>query len=283
MNTGYTVKQSAELLCAVRWVLGRLATITRLWSVKSISSHVASCVAVDEASDEVVDEACVWLHTVSGCLDTHKKMFDSLQPDSEALSAYSECSTGCSACESARSETSSECSSSSECSVCESDRVNALNALSATDLGAVQQLILVLRVFIPHMLGLCQRVEQNCAPHCDAYLARAARMMRLELEFDRYRGEKLFSQIITMEAEASPAEASKASGESVVTSGEPSVSDMSSEPAATSDEPSVSAAISDEDYYQMHADAIDEKSGGAATWIAENGLVAAELLVPYYS
>lgn len=261
MSIGYTVKQTAELMQAVRWVLGRLATITRLWSVKSASSHVAVDEACDESRDEVVDEACVWLHTVSGCLDTHKKVFDGLQPDSEALSAYRECSTL------TKCSTRSGCSSHSERGVCESDRGNALNALSATDLVAMQQLILVLRVFIPHMLDMCQRIEQNCASHCDAHLARAARMMRLELEFDRYRGEKLFSQIITVDVEALAADVSGESAESGDASG------GFSEFVAMS-------AVSGEDYYQMHANAIDETSGGAATWIAENGLVAAELLAP---
>ena len=67
---GYSVAQTARLVCALRWVCGRLSEILEAWAAEAAASDA------------------VELRALSRCLASHRERIDGLQPDSELMAPW---------------------------------------------------------------------------------------------------------------------------------------------------------------------------------------------------
>ena len=67
---GYSVAQTARLVCSLRWVCGRLSEILEAWATEAAASDV------------------VELRGLSRRLASHRERIDGLQPDSELMASW---------------------------------------------------------------------------------------------------------------------------------------------------------------------------------------------------
>ncbi len=149
-GSGYTAVQTARLVSAMRWVLGRLFEITGVWATDAAAADSAAAA-----------ETAVWLATLSRLLGVHREAFDELQPDSVLLAEHHRAAPVRANIESALTEL----------------------ADAASDWS--QHLATAQRVLIPQTERACAEIERTGAAHCDAALMRAARATRADLEYHR--------------------------------------------------------------------------------------------------
>ena len=71
MSRGYSVAQTARLVCALRWVCGRLSEILEAWAAEAA-----------EAGESDHAPAGVRLAELSRQLAVHRETLDGFQPDS---------------------------------------------------------------------------------------------------------------------------------------------------------------------------------------------------------
>lgn len=144
MSTGYSALQTARLVSALRWACGRSSEILGVWAGQAAAAGGH-------------DEAAVGLTVLSRRLASHRQVLDGLQPDSERLAEW-------------RQPVPADAS-----------LVDALDEIAATE-GLSERLAVAEEVFAPQLAGVYEQIGEHAAPHCDAALASAARLLRHDLD-----------------------------------------------------------------------------------------------------
>ena len=180
MSRGYSVAQTARLVCALRWSCGRLSEILEAWAAQAADTpeRTETAQAADtperteaaQAADtpertEAVQAADTPEHAgaaaamweLSRRLAAHRETLDGLQPDSELMTSWREAAPA------------------------DGSLVAALDEIAALK-GSVERLDIARKVLVPQLLGVYAAIGDHAAPHCDAALASAVRALRHDLD-----------------------------------------------------------------------------------------------------
>lgn len=145
MSRGYSVAQTARLVCGLRWACGRLSEILDAWAGQAAAAggpHAAAAVRLAELSRR---------------LAVHRETLDGLQPDSERMAAWRPAAPA------------------------DQALVAALDEVAMLE-GPFERLAVAEEVFVPALAGVYREIGEHAAPHCDAALASAARALRHDLD-----------------------------------------------------------------------------------------------------
>ncbi len=150
---GFTLVETARIVADLRVVLARLFELTGGWAHHAVTDNA--------------NQAGTWLSTVSRHLGDHFERFEALQPDSELLANRP---TGAPSAAAAR---------------------DLLEQLRGERRDPWWTFALTLGVLLPALESVCAEIESRGAPHCDAALIRAARLLRVDLGDDRRTGHAI--------------------------------------------------------------------------------------------
>lgn len=164
MSRGYSVAQTARLVCALRWACGRLAEMLDGWAAPAAAArepHAAGAARLAELSRR---------------LAAHREALDGLQPDSELMASWRQAAPAGQAL------------------------VAALEEIAGLE-GPLERLTVAEEVFVPELSDAYRQIGEHAAPHCDAALASVARA--LEHDLDREDSSVGVAQPGAVEAAAS--------------------------------------------------------------------------------
>lgn len=145
MSRGYSVAQTARLVCALRWACGRLAGMLDDWAAQAAAArepHAAGATRLAELSRR---------------LASHRETLDGLQPDSELMASWRQAAPA------------------------DQALVAALEEIAGLE-GPLERLAVAEEVFVPELSKAYRQIGEHAAPHCDAALASAARALRQDLD-----------------------------------------------------------------------------------------------------
>ena len=144
MSRGYSVAQTARLVCALRWACGQLAEMLDGWAARAASApeHAGAAAAVSELSRR---------------LAAHREALDGLQPDSELMAPWRQAAPG------------------------DQALVAALEEIAGLE-GPLERLAVAEDVFVPELSDAYRQIGEHAAPHCDAALASVARALEHDLD-----------------------------------------------------------------------------------------------------
>ena len=145
MSRGYSVAQTARLVCGLRWVCGRLSEVLGVWAQEAAAAGAPHAVA------------SVRLAVLSRRLAAHRETLDGLQPDSQLMASWREAAPA------------------------DPALAAALDTIAATE-GPSERLAVAVAVFVPQLSGVYEQIGEHAAPHCDAALASAAGSLRHDLD-----------------------------------------------------------------------------------------------------
>ena len=167
MSRGYSVAQTARLVCALRWVCGWLSEMFESWAAQAAAApeHAGAAVSMSELSRRLAG---------------HRESLDRLQPDSELMASWRQAAPA------------------------DQSLVATLEEIAALE-GSLERLDIARRVIVPRLHGAYLQIGERAAPHCDAALASAARSLGYDLERDLRDGttapEGVAQQSVVDEAE----------------------------------------------------------------------------------
>ncbi|MXV98762.1 MAG: hypothetical protein F4Z90_08525 [Acidimicrobiaceae bacterium] len=144
MSRGYSVAQTARLVCALRWACGRLAEMLDAWAAQA-------------ASDPEHAEAAAAVSELSRRLASHRETLDGLQPDSELMAPWRQAAPA------------------------DPALAEALDEIAGLA-GPLERLAVAEEVFVPELSDAYRQIGEHAAPHCDAALASAARTLQHDLD-----------------------------------------------------------------------------------------------------
>ena len=150
VSQGYSVAQTARLVCALRWACGRLAEMLESWAAQAaaVSEHAGAAASMSELSRRFAG---------------HRESLDRLQPDSELMAPWRQAAPA------------------------DLSLAATLDEIAALE-GPLERLDIARRVIVPHLLDAYLQIGEQAAPHCDAALASTARSLRHDLGRDRRAG-----------------------------------------------------------------------------------------------
>ena len=147
MSRGYSVSQTARLVCGLRWVCGRLAEMFEGWAADAAEvgePHAARAARLAELSRR---------------LASHRETLDGLQPDSEMMAPWRQAAPA------------------------DPALAEALEEIAGLE-GPSERLAVAEQVFVPELSGAYRQIGEHAAPHCDAALASAALALRQDLDHE---------------------------------------------------------------------------------------------------
>ena len=147
VGRGYSVAQTARLVCGLRWACGRLSEILGVWAAQAAQGGGAHAAAA------------IRLAVLSRLLEAHRETLDGLQPDSELMAPWRLAAPA------------------------DQTLAAALDEIAATE-GPPERLAVAEEVFVPQLSGVYEQIGEHAAAHCDAALASAARSLRHGLDRD---------------------------------------------------------------------------------------------------
>ena len=145
MSRGYSVAQTARLVCALRWACGRLAEMLDDWAARAAAAgepHAAGATRLAELSRR---------------LASHRATLDGLQPDSVLMARWRQAAPA------------------------EQALVAALEEIAGLE-GPLERLAVADEVFVPQLSEAYRQIGEHAAPHCDAALASVARALEHDLD-----------------------------------------------------------------------------------------------------
>lgn len=151
MSHGYSVAQTARLVCALRWVCGRLSEMLGAWAEQPASAGTGRAEGVDSAA------GAARMAELSRLLASHREAFDGVQPDSELMAPWKQAAPA------------------------SPGLARALDGIAALE-GRSERFGVVVAVIAPQLRDACREVCEHAAPHCDAALASAARALGHDLD-----------------------------------------------------------------------------------------------------
>ena len=146
MSRGYSVAQTARLVCALRWTCSRLSEILEAWA--------AQAAAVPEHSDAAAD-----LSQLGDRLASHRARLDGLQPDSELMAPWRQAAPA------------------------DPSLAEALDGIAALE-GQLERLDIARGVLVPELRRVYAEICEHAASHCDGVLIAAARAHGDDLDGD---------------------------------------------------------------------------------------------------
>ena len=144
MSRGYSVAQTARLVCGLRWVCGRLSEILEAW-------------AAQPAATPGHAEAAASMSELSRRLTSHRETLDGLQPDSELMAPWRRAAPA------------------------DPALAEALDEIAGLE-GPPDRIAVAEEVFVPELSGAYRQIGEHAAPHCDGALASAARALEHDLD-----------------------------------------------------------------------------------------------------
>ena len=150
MSRGYSVAQTARLVCALRWSCGRLSEVLEAWAARAADTPEQA-------------EAAAPMWELSRRLASHREALDGLQPDSEMMAAWRQAAPA------------------------DVALVAALDAIAASE-GSVERLDVARKVLVPQLLRACAEICEHAAPHCDGALLSAAGSLGFDLDREHRSG-----------------------------------------------------------------------------------------------
>ena len=146
MTVGYSVAQTARLVCALRWTCSRLSQMLEVWAAQAaaVPAHAGAAVAMSELARR---------------LASHREALDDLQPDSEAMAPWRRAAPA------------------------DPSLAEALDQIAALE-GSQERLDVAREVLVPHLVGTYRQIGEQAAPHCDGALASVARSLGHDLRRD---------------------------------------------------------------------------------------------------
>ena len=163
MSRGYSVAQTARLVCALRWACGRLAEMLDGWAAQAAS-------APEHA------EAAARMSELGRRFASHREALDGLQPDSKLMAPWRQAAPA------------------------DESLAAALDEIAALE-GPLERIAVAEEVFVPELSDAYRQIGEHAAPHCDAALASVARA--LEQDLDREDSSVGVAQPVAVEAAAS--------------------------------------------------------------------------------
>ena len=145
MSRGYSVAQTARLVCALRWACGRLSEMLDGWAAQATAArepHAAGAARMAELSRR---------------LASHRETLDELQPDSELMARWRQAAPA------------------------DQALVAALEEIAGLE-GPLERLAVAEEVFVPELSGAYRQIGEHAAPHCDGALASVARALEHDLD-----------------------------------------------------------------------------------------------------
>ena len=153
MSHGYSVAQTARLVCALRWACGRLSEMLDGWAAQAGEAGGRQAAEAGEPHGA----AAVRLADLSHRLDSHRGTLDGFQPDSELMAPWRQAAPA------------------------DQGLVTALDEIAALE-GPLDRIAVAEEVFVPELSDAYRQIGEHAAPHCDAALASAARALRHDLD-----------------------------------------------------------------------------------------------------
>lgn len=146
VSRGYSVAQTARLLCGLRWACGRLAEMLEGWAAQAASTpgHADAAASMSELSRR---------------LASHRETLDGLQPDSELMAPWRQAAPANPAL------------------------AKALDEIAGLE-GSSGRIAVARRVIVPQLAHVYGEILEHAAPHCDAALASAAQALRQDLDHE---------------------------------------------------------------------------------------------------
>ena len=150
MSRGYSVAQTARLVCALRWSCGRLAEVLGAWAAQAAG-----------APEHAEAAAPMW--ELSRRLASHREILDGLQPDSELMAPWRQAAPA------------------------DVALVAALDEIAASE-GTLERLDIARKVLVPQLLRVYAAICEHAAPHCDGTLISAAGSIGFDLDREHRSG-----------------------------------------------------------------------------------------------
>ena len=144
MSRGYSVAQTARLVCALRWACGRLAEMLEGWAAQAAGTAGHA-------------EAAAPLSELGRRLAAHREALDGLQPDSQLMAAWRQAAPA------------------------DQALVAGLEEIAASE-GSVERLDIARNVLVPELRRVYAEIREHAAPHCDGALISTAGSLRLDLD-----------------------------------------------------------------------------------------------------
>ena len=150
MTGGYSVAQTARLVCALRWTCNRLSEVLEAWAAQAadLPEHAEAAAAMSELSRR---------------LASHREALDGLQPDSELMAHWRQPAPA------------------------DVSLVAALDEIAAAE-GSLQRLDIAGNVLVPQLLRAYAAICEHAAPHCDGALISAAGSLGFDLDREHRAG-----------------------------------------------------------------------------------------------
>ncbi len=142
--SGYSVAQTARLVCALRWTCDRLSKMLGAWAEQAAAALAHA-------------EAAIELSELSRRLAAHREVLDRLQPDSELMVPWRQAAPADAALDAAL------------------DQIAALE-------GSPDHLDIAHGVLVPEFLRVYAAICEHATPHCDGALISAACSLRFDLD-----------------------------------------------------------------------------------------------------
>ena len=144
MSRGYSVAQTARLVCALRWACGRLAEMLEGWAAQAAGTPEHA-------------EAAAPLSVLGRRLASHREALDGLQPDSELMAPWRQAAPA------------------------DPSLAEALDEIAALE-GSRERLGVAREVLVPELQRVYAEIREHAAPHCDGALISTAGSLGFDLD-----------------------------------------------------------------------------------------------------
>ena len=150
MSRGYSVAQTARLVCALRWSCGRLSEVLEAWAAQAAG-----------APDHAEAAATMW--ELSRRLASHREILDGLQPSSELMAPWRQAAPA------------------------DVALVAALDEIAGLE-GSAERVDVARKVLVPQLLRVYAEICEQAAPHCDGTLISVAGSIGFDLDREHRSG-----------------------------------------------------------------------------------------------
>ena len=150
MSRGYSVAETARLVCALRWICSRVSEVLEVWAAQA-------AVTPEHA------EAAASLSELSRRLASHRIALDGLQPDSELMAPWRQAAPA------------------------DEALVAALDEIAALE-GPLERLDIARKLFVPQLRGVYAKICEHAALHCDGALISTAGSLEFDLSREHRAG-----------------------------------------------------------------------------------------------
>jgi len=150
VSRGYSVAQTARLVCALRWICGRLSEVLEAWAAQAADTPEHA-------------EAAASMSELSRRLASHREALDGLQPDSEVMAPWRQAAPA------------------------DVALVAALDEIAASE-GSLERLDIARKVLVPELLRVYAEICEHAAPHCDGALISTSGLLGFDLDREHRAG-----------------------------------------------------------------------------------------------